>query len=126
MFRWLLHLLESWGRHTIEKGTDESKYVPRYQGRWVNKGKGYHENWVWEDKVVPLRKYWVNVFKQGKDSYAIVVALESSEFALEYVDCNTFKEVERAIEIYRACYQVLGEVSVDKELMSGNPDQQLI
>ncbi|MOA55759.1 hypothetical protein D3C78_1796040 [compost metagenome] len=65
-----------------------------------------------------LKNYWVNVFKQGKDSYLILVAPENSEFALEYVQCETYTEVERAILMYEAYYDNLGKVSVDNPLRS--------
>jgi hypothetical protein len=121
MWRSIARILLSWGRRTSDEMERRSNtYKPQYQGRWVNKGnkKKYQEEWEWEEKVVYLKNYWVNVFKQGRDSYLILVAQENSEFALEYVQCETPTEVERAIKMYEAYYNNLGKVTVDNSLRS--------
>lgn len=130
MLKFLFKLMIEWGRITNEKRAQKSKYKQEYPGRWVNKGKGkYAEDWQWEDsrdKVKNLRDYWVNVFKQGKNKYLIFVALEKSEFAVEYMSCESLKEVERIIRIYKAYYQVLGEVSVDNEFTSEDAQPEFL
>ncbi|MNC30652.1 hypothetical protein D3C75_789410 [compost metagenome] len=115
--RWLFKVLTAWGRHTLKKkDMFEDTYEPRSKGKWVNKGKGYNEKWEWEEKIVDLpTTYWVNVFKSGPSVYAIVVAKDKSEFALEYVDCSNLKEVGRATSMYRAYYSCFGTVTVDNE-----------
>ena len=119
-WRAISKLLLSWGRSTYKEiERRDSTYVPQYSGRWVNKGKKeYDEDWHWVENVVTLRKYWVNVFKQGRDSYLIVVAMDCSEFALEYVDCESLGEVETAIDAFTAYYSNFGKVKVDNEFKS--------
>lgn len=128
MLKALLNLLVSWGRHTESKEKDT--YVPQYNGQWVNKAKGkYKENWQWvegKSNVVSLRNYWVNVFKQGRSNYLILVAHDNSEMAIEYVECKDAREVEVAIRIYTLGYSNLGKVTVDKSLMSEDSPTPLI
>ncbi|MMZ43594.1 hypothetical protein D1872_51540 [compost metagenome] len=120
MFRSLMKIILAWGKHTTDKYDDKGTYVPQYGGKWVNKSKSrYGEIWEWKEdrRVTHIKKFWVNVFKQGKDSYMIVVAHDSSEFAVEYLDCETPRDAARAIRMYNAYYKVLGKVQIDDSLL---------
>lgn len=120
LFKAVSKIIKSVGKffNEVEEERNREKYIPKYDGQWVNKGSRYNENWEWKDNSPKtLRPYWVLVFNY-EDDYIITIGFHPRKNAIDGCECENDREVEIAISLLQAKYSVLGNVIVNKTVES--------
>lgn len=110
---WLKDVLEKMGEASSNYQDSHLKdsYTPRFTGQWVNKGGKKNENWVWVNKVKPIRPTWVNVF-QIEDDYIITMGSAQRIDAIDSTKCIDEFEARNLMDCLACYYKHQGEVTV--------------
>lgn len=105
----LSDILVAIGTWSQEKHSKKSKYKPKFNGQWVNVGTDLDEEWVWKEKVVPMERYFVNVYEVSEGVYEARVSSSEDPSSVQTIKCGEYDYVEVAVRWLSRYYNTIGE-----------------
>jgi hypothetical protein len=95
---------------------EENIDKPNFGGEYVDIGFGFKEEWIWvEDGSDLIEKCWISIIKQD-GGHLVQITKDPVSNAIEQWDSDSIREIEVAIELFKAGYSVYGEVQVNNEM----------
>ncbi|AYP68656.1 hypothetical protein EalM132_00144 [Exiguobacterium phage vB_EalM-132] len=107
------------GKLFLAIGSTKHKHKQRvrkgnYDGKWINRGDIYDEQWDWVEKGKKFQPLYINVHSI-LDDYVIIVSKRESPKSIDTMKCTSQLQLDASIRVYSKHYGKLGKVVIARD-----------